>query len=192
MVIIDGQKKNVLRIYDSSKTLEKVREEVYCLSFLHKNSFPVPTIILNHQGSPITEIDGRIGILQEFIQGCHIQKYDEQSCGQIGKVLAQLHKLSIKYTFKGPGVESGTVIKPDHLEKIEIATIKDVRVKMLIQNASAFRVTTEGLEQGWIHRDFNRSHLLFTATGKIVAVLDFDDAKPGYFAENIGAILWDY
>ena len=91
-------------------------------------------------------IDGRIGILQEFIQGCHIQKYDEQSCGQIGKVLAQLHKLSIKYTCEGTGLESGTVIKPDHLEKIEIATIKDVRVKMLIQNASAFEAVEETYE----------------------------------------------
>ena len=190
-IIETASDKYILRIYSKSKSIEKANLEIDFMNYLQRNNFPVPKIIPNIENEYLINLEDRIGILQEFVSGTSVKAYDEENTFTIGKTLAQMHKLSLEFLKENKSLIREINEVTVEMNEINLAKIQDERILTLLESASKFVIAlSPETKFGVIHRDFNRSNLLFDESNNIVAVLDFDDLVYGTLVEDIGAIFW--
>lgn len=199
-LVYRGNEKYILR---QSKKLKKKKDfefEINFIEYLSEHNLPVPKVIRNNQGSPITYYNDVAYCLFSFCSGdkfC-IDKEHSPSFSlayNAGQTLAHFHMISKEYSYKVP--PRRTMIS--ELRRV-IRTSRGF-AKHYENGINFVHEVEEMLDSPIlknkpnciIHNDFRAHNLLFNKD-QVSAILDFDWACPGNSLKDLGHALveWSY
>ena len=193
LLTTDTGKKIVLRRYDN-RTREYVLFEVRLLHFLYEQNYPVPNMLQNNQGEYVSERNGKLYMLLEFVIGEHCKNpnefFEQDKAEKIVAVIAQLHTVTEGKSADAFGKRAPLDVsycwKEYHKQKR--VTEKESREQWLRKELASI-VLPATLPRGICHADTNHSNFLFN-NDALVAVLDFDMSFHTHLAYDVANIFY--
>ena len=193
LLTTDTGKKIVLRRYDN-RTREYVLFEVRLLYFLREQNYPAAKMLQNNQGEYVSECDGHLYMLMEFVQGVHCKNpnefFEQDKAEKIVAAIAQLHNLTERKSVDAFGKRAPLDVsycwKEYHKQKR--VTEKESREQWLRKELASI-VLPATLPRGICHADTNHSNFLFN-NDALVAVLDFDMSFHTQLAYDVANIFY--
>ena len=96
--------KCVLTIYEN-KITERIKGKnlsffIDLINFLRKEDFPCPKIFYNNDNKQLNSYKNKQFTIIDFVKGKLAKKINSQHCYKLGKILATLHKKSLKFKKK--------------------------------------------------------------------------------------------
>jgi homoserine kinase type II len=191
-VLLETSKgKAVLRYYES-RTEDYARFEMNVLEYLTQRNYPCPAPIRNKQGEYIGHYQGKPLGLLEFLEGEYSDSEDNGK--QVAEALSKLHRLTIGY--KPAYAEARDTYDPVSCwnnallssRKIASESKVDERLSWLRQELDKLEFP-DTLPKGVCHCDTHPSNFLYK-NGKLIAILDFDDAASIYLLYDIANMLF--
>ena len=93
--------KYVLTIYEN-KITERIKEKnlfffVELINFLRKVKFPCPKILYNNKNKQLNSYKNKQFTIIDFVKGKIEKKISIQHCYKLGKILATLHKKTLRF-----------------------------------------------------------------------------------------------
>ena len=161
--------------------------------YLNQNNFKCPKPIMNKNHKIINSIKNKSAVIISFIEGKKIIIPNENECNLVGKMIANLHNLTIHFNKKR---ENSLDIREwkNLFQKCENKNEKKF-VKLLIdlKNEINFLENTwpKNLPSGIIHADLFRDNIFFKEK-KISGVIDFYFSCYHYFLYDISIVINDW
>jgi homoserine kinase type II len=185
----------VLKQY-AALDITRVRQSIAVQQAAQSQGVPVPTIVPNRFGQPVTVVDGRAHVLSPFMAGKLYEPgaIPEAASRHMGEVLGHLHAaLTEMKPGRTPSLPSPSEIeaqlrsllaislsrKDDPIDEIA-AGILEAKLDLL---SGIDRVPA--LEAQWTHGDFEWRNVLFDDAEQVAAVIDFDDAAYYHPARDV-------
>jgi len=192
----------VLRRYGVTPP-EEVRWELALLQHLQAGGFPTIAPLARPDGAPYGLFAGKPAILYPYIpghSGCAAALDRDQAMTQTAATVGRLHRLTEGLTLPHPRVRSGSDsrrmlaafleavarrgVGPDEPALAELVATAETAGREL-----AARLEAAGaLPAGVVHHDAHCANVLFR-DGRLVALIDFDDACPGPLVADAGVLL---
>lgn len=203
--VIVNNKKYILKEFNSERTIEYIEKEINIINFLSTKGILVPKYLQLKNGEYHTNIEDRIIIMQEFVEG-EILEDNSAEYDQLIKSAKLLGKL-IKALEEYPDLDDEDIINQkfskryliDAIEKIKIEKnkintdnkykeifIKDYETKIAIAQELANNFDFEIIKKLTIkntHGDYCNLQLIYN-NKKEITVIDFETAKKM-------PIIWD-
>jgi Ser/Thr protein kinase RdoA (MazF antagonist) len=168
----------VLRIHPPSRSREAIEDELAWLRALADVDFPIP-----RQVGDVREVDGRHGVLFEFISGGE-PRPTERLFHTLGGYTATLHLRTIEAPHRPVWDERLLDADGPWGDWRAFGDLGEVDQWLRAQLA-AYGKTQDRF--GLIHADMRLANLL--QSGERVAVIDFDDCGHGWFMYDFAAAL---
>ena len=202
LVEADGERL-VLRRYGVTPP-EEVRWELAVLTHLRAHEFPTigPLPRSDVENDRLSEFLGKPAVLYPYIEGTNRGALDwAPAVAQTAAAVARLHELTSELKVPYPRVASGTESRRmlrEFLKTMEsrgvAATEPGLRGLVDASRAGLERFEArlaehaEGLPRGVVHHDAHHGNVLFN-DGRLVALIDFDDAHEGYLVADLAAMV---
>ena len=192
--IVTPDGKYVLRVYQQGeKTVEKIQEEADFVDFLYQENLPVAKLIPNKNNASITvtNINGInwASILMIFLEGEHLEKYNQAKVKQIGEAMAKMHLASQKYVQQKNIHITISSYENELLYKLDITKIKNKDVLGFLERAKKVKAIIGNYPAAIIHSDLTAINMLF-AEDKLNGILDFNNILYRYLIEDVAVTAW--
>lgn len=179
----------ILTLYES---LPAVQASTYLqlLSQLHEYNFPCPQPITDAQHNYLYTLDHKPAALFLFISGDCVTHPTVTQCYNIGRHLAQLHRLSPTVVFPCANSKGNRWLEQCSEQiKASLSTADQV----LLQDELRFQQQQNSatLPQGLIHADLFRDNVLFHGE-KLSGILDFYNACQDTFLLDLAICINDW
>ena len=177
LVIVTSKGKYILTIFEKRVKEQDIPFFIELKLLLFESGLPVPLPIADCNDVYINRIKNKPAIIVSFVQGCSIYKdITSEHCYQLGTVLAQIHKRTIKYKLKRVN-NLGIQYLQGYFEAIANYMAQDDRniISVAIQAINQYEF--RDLRTGIIHGDLFPDNVFFIGN-KISGIIDF------YFASN--------
>ena len=186
--------KYILTIYEN-KITERIKEKnlfffVELINFLRKVKFPCPKILYNNNSKQLNSYKNKHFTIIDFVKGKIEKKISIQHCYKLGKVLATLHKKTLRFKKKRKNNfslnEWGKSIKKIRLSKEESIFLKK-EINYIKKN------WPKNLPKGIIHGDLFPDNVFFK-NNNIVGIIDLSNACNDFFCYDLSICInsWCY
>ena len=164
----------ILTIFEKRVTEQELPFFINLKNFLNKNNFKCPKAISDKNGKILKRIKNKTAVIISFLEGKSIEKPNSEMCREVGKMVANLHNLTINFDEKRPN-------------SLDLQDWKEIYIKCLNNKSEKFNETMyllknelDYLENNWpaniprgvIHADLFRDNIFFKDE-KISGVIDF-------------------
>jgi homoserine kinase type II len=204
----------VLRCSHRAKTDEGMRFEHELTAFLNRKGFPAPQAVLTRRGDTHVSLDGQLYCLWRFVEGSPFQAGNDVQLGEAARAHATYHQLVSSFEPSCPPPAEMNLLdelrdalgempplealaarlldrgqKPqevsEYLDLVPymLEKAQDVLAQLELLYASAPLLT--------IHGGCRRGSALFR-DNRLVAMLDFDSARPEVRALDLAIAVHDY
>ncbi|KAA5826357.1 phosphotransferase [Algibacter amylolyticus] len=187
----NNETKYVLRVYSHNwRSKPEISEEITLLKLLQENNLSVSFPIPDRKGEYIQEIEAPEGkryvVLFSFAKGEKIRFLKEETCFNIGALMAKIHTLTenkilnrISYNYKSLLEEPYTYLKTYFTE--------DLPEMEFIKNIDSYYHDNdfENLQKGSVHLDIWYDNMAVKETGDIT-IFDFDFCGNGPQILDVG------
>ena len=186
----------ILTLYEKRVDEKDLPFFIGLMKNLFNKNFPSPEPIINKNGNYISEISGKKSAVVSFLNGKDKIKLNLNNCFEVGKVIANIHKITKKINISrknSMGIkELGPLLKSIHFKSKKFNNLQN----FLANNLKDIKKNWPSkLPQGVIHGDLFIDNIFFNKD-KLSGVIDF------YFAANdifmyeiaicINALCFDY
>lgn len=196
----------VLRRYGLTPP-DEVRWELAVLAHLAQHGFPTirPLARAGTEDERVADFDGAPAILYPFIEGVSGREVEwalavEQTTAAVARLHDLMEGVVVPHARSASGAESRRMISElmrgcsargvevaetallDLLRRAE-RTVRDFQTKLERRRT--------GLRRGIVHHDAHARNVLFHH-GKLVALIDFDDAHEGYLVSDVAVMVTNW
>ncbi len=187
---LNGQKNRfVLTIFEKN-ALEELPYFVALMTHLAAHHLLCPTPIVNKKGLALAQLQGKPALLVSCLKGSDIEQPSETHCGQVGRVLAEMHLAGQSFT---------TISKNQRGADWRIATAEKVMNQLSIEDqhllkqelAFQARLDLTDLPRGVIHGDLFRDNVLFEGN-QLGGFIDFYYACDDILAYDVAIAVNDW
>lgn len=198
----DGERL-VLRRYGVTPA-EEVLWELALLRHLRADDFPTIAPLSRPDGAPCGTFAGKPAILYPYVEGhngCHPDLDPRLAMAQTASLIARLHRLTQDLVLPHPRVRSGSDshrLLTQFLRFTRDRGVAPGERELARMVADAERCADElatrlaplerDLPRGIVHHDAHCANVLFRG-GRLVALIDFDDACPGYLVADLAQMI---
>lgn len=193
-----GDERFVLRRYDSTAPAE-VPWEIELLRYLVERGFPTPALVPRSDGGLLGAFGGRPAALFAFVEGRH-PRWDEPAAGTAAaEVIAELHRVTARLVLPFPRTRQGHAARFQRF--LEWAAVRrevaeEAGMRRLVDEVTYYgrefdarleqvQARTGALPRGVVHTDAHSNNLLVDADGRLLALLDFDDAHEALLLKDV-------
>ncbi len=161
--------------------------------YLSSNNFKCPKPIKNNKGKIINSIKNKKAIVISFIEGKKISLPDENECEEVGKIVGELHNLTVNFNKKR---ENSLGIKEWRNLFIKCQKNNEKRFDEIIKD---LEIEINFLEKSWplnlpsgiIHADLFKDNIFFKEK-KVIGVIDFYFSCYHFFLYDISIVINDW
>ena len=183
----------ILTIFEKRVTEEELPFFINLKNFLNKNDFNCPKAISDKNGKILKKIKNKTAVIISFLEGKSVEKPNVKMCGEVGKMIANLHNLTSKFEEKRPN-------------SLDLNQWKEIYKKCLNNESERFNETMhllkneiDYLENNWpsnipcgvIHADLFRDNIFFK-NEKISGVIDFYFSCYYFYVYDIAIVINDW
>ena len=194
LLVTAGARRVVLRRYSHTPE-EEIEWELQLIRHLAARGFPTPAVLAAEDGGLSHDFLGRPAALFAFIPGREPSPQSPREGAQVAAAVAELNRITRDLHL--PHARSHTDWK--RLERLEV-TASRLSSPGLAEMAARAREFKEGfterlaavssdLPAGIVHHDANPGNALLDEEGKLVALLDFDEAHEGELVTDVASLL---
>jgi homoserine kinase type II len=180
----------ILTIYEKRVDENDLPFFIKLLSYLSENRFPCPKPIANKNNEKINRIKNKNAALVTFLNGQSKNKITSEECFEIGKITAQLHKITKKFD-----INRKNNLSIENWESIFEKTIKqkiDLDESIIKKTKNYLNFLKDkwpkNLPQGIIHADLFPDNIFFR-NNKVSGIIDFYFACNDFFAYEIAICI---
>ena len=194
LLVTFGTRRVVLRRYSHTPE-EEIEWELQLIRYLATRGFPTPAVFVGKDGALSHDFLGRPAALFTFIPGREPSPQSPQEAGRVADAVAQLHLVTRDLHL--PHARSHTDWK--RLERLEAfaSRLASPGLAEMAARAREFRekfaerlaAVSGALPAGIVHHDANPGNALLDEDGKLVALLDFDEAHEGELLTDVASLL---
>jgi len=186
--------KYVLTIYEN-KITERIKEKnlfffVELINFLRKVKFPCPKILYNNNNKQLNSYKNKQFTIIDFVKGKIEKKISIQHCYKLGKILATLHKKTLR--FKKERKNNFSLNEWNKLiKKIKLSKKESIFLKKEINYIK--KNWPKKLPKGIIHGDLFPDNVFFK-NNNIVGIIDLSNACNDFFCYDLSICInsWCY
>lgn len=198
----DGERL-VLRRYGVTPA-EEVLWELALLRQLRAHDFPTIAPLARPDGAPCGTFAGKPAILYPYVEGhngCHPDLDPHLAMAETAALIARLHRLTQDLVLPHPRVRSGTDSRRLLAQFLrftlgrgvapgerELARMVEHAERCADEVATRLAPLERDLPRGIVHHDAHCGNVLFRG-GRLVALIDFDDACPGYLVADLAQLI---
>jgi homoserine kinase type II len=189
----------VLRRYDATEPAE-VPWEIELLRRLVARGFPTAPLIARSDGALASTFSGRPAALFAYLPGRHPAPDDPRAAALAADVVARLHELTDGLTLPYPRTRmdgrrrlalfrtwlEARGARPGEAALARLAAEVEAYTAEL---AARLGPRARALPRGAIHHDAHADNLLLDEAGRLVALLDFDDAHETFLLADLAVLL---
>ena len=192
----------VLRRYDVTAP-DEVRWEIELVRFLTVRGFPTPALIERVDGEALGAFGGQPAALFAYVAGRHPRPDAPRAGETAATIVAELHLLTAGLALPYPRTR---LDNRQRLQRFQawclargVAGVEPGLRRLLDQTHeygaefAARLAAVEGrhgpLPHGVVHHDAHGNNLLFDDVGRLVALLDFDDAHETFLLADLAVLL---
>ena len=92
----------ILTIFEKRVTEQELPFFINLKNFLNKNNFKCPKAISDKNGKILKRIKNKTAVIISFLEGKSIEEPNSEMCREVGKMVADLHNLTINFDEKRP------------------------------------------------------------------------------------------
>ena len=161
--------------------------------YLNQNNFKCPRPIQNRNGEIINSIKNKKAVIISFIEGNKIDKPNINECNEIGKMLGNLHNLTINFN---ESRQNSLDIKEWKNLLSKCTKNKDKKFDIIlkeVENEIDFleSVWPKNIPSGVVHADLFKDNVFFKDE-KITGVIDFYFSCYHFFLYDISIVINDW
>jgi len=189
-----GERRVVLRRYSHTPE-DEIEWELQLIRYLDERGFPTPAVFAGEDGALCRSFLGRPAALFSFVPGREPSPQSPLEGAQVAAAVAELHLVTRDLHL--PHARSHTDWK--RLERLEVTAsrLSSPGLAGMATRARDFReeftkrlATVNGfLPAGIVHHDANPGNALLDEEGKLVALIDFDEAHEGEVLTDVASLL---
>ena len=183
----------ILTIFEKRVTEQELPFFINLKNFLNKNNFKCPKAISDKNGKILKKIKNKTAVIISCLEGKSIEKPNSEMCREVGKMVADLHNLTINFDEKRPN-------------SLDLQDWKEIYKKCLNNKSEKFNETMyllknelDYLENYWptnipcgvIHADLFRDNIFFKDE-KISGVIDFYFACYYFYIYDLAIVINDW
>ena len=186
--------KYILTIYEN-KITERIKEKnlfffVELINFLRKVKFPCPKILYNNNNKQLNSYKNKQFTIIDFVKGKIEKKISIQHCYKLGKILATLHKKTLR--FKKERKNNFSLNEwSKSIKKIKLSKKESIFLKKEINYIK--KNWPKKLPKGIIHGDLFPDNVFFK-NNNIVGIIDLSNACNDFFCYDLSICInsWCY
>ena len=186
--------KCILTIYEN-KITERIKEKnlfffVELINFLRKVKFPCPKILYNNNNKQLNSYKNKQFTIIDFVKGKIEKKISIQHCYKLGKILATLHKKTLR--FKKERKNNFSLNEwSKSIKKIKLSKKESIFLKKEINYIK--KNWPKKLPKGIIHGDLFPDNVFFK-NNNIVGIIDLSNACNDFFCYDLSICInsWCY
>jgi homoserine kinase type II len=189
-IITTKQKKYIFTIFDDKYVATNLNDFLQLMLFLNKSGFYCPTPIKDRKSNIINSVHNKPCSLLTFLYGKYLSKYRLSHFNLLGKDVAELHVLTLKYAKR---------IKQRFNHNFYINTFKDNNRLILEYNSNIENIFNNVIHdyrnlnkvtmaKGIIHGDLFPDNVLFYKA-KISGFIDFYFSNYDFLISDIAIII---
>jgi len=189
-LIKSSEQDYILTIYEKRVDEKDLPFFIKLLSDLSDNSFPCPKPIANKNNEKINKIKNKNVALVTFLNGKSKNKITSEDCFEVGKIAAQLHKITKKFN-----INRKNNLSIENWQNIFEKTIKqkiDLDESIIKKTRNYLNFLKDkwpkNLPQGIIHADLFPDNIFFI-DNKVSGIIDFYFACNDFFAYEIAICI---
>jgi homoserine kinase type II len=189
-LIKSSEQDYILTIYEKRVDEKDLPFFIKLLSDLSDNNFPCPKPIANKSNEKINKIKNKNAALVTFLNGKSKNKITSEDCFEVGKIAAQLHKITKKFN-----INRKNNLSIENWQNIFEKTIKqkiDLDESIIKKTRNYLNFLKDkwpkNLPQGIIHADLFPDNIFFI-DNKVSGIIDFYFACNDFFAYEIAICI---
>jgi len=189
-LIKSSEQDYILTIYEKRVDEKDLPFFIKLLSDLSDNSFPCPKPIANKNNEKINKIKNKNAALVTFLNGKSKNKITSEDCFEVGKIAAQLHKITKKFN-----INRKNNLSIENWQNIFEKTIKqkiDLDESIIKKTRNYLNFLKDkwpkNLPRGLIHADLFPDNIFFI-DNKVSGIIDFYFACNDFFAYEIAICI---
>jgi len=189
-LIKSSEQDYILTIYEKRVDEKDLPFFIKLLSDLSDNNFPCPKPIANKSNKKINKIKNKNAALVTFLNGKSKNKITSEDCFEVGKIAAQLHKITKKFN-----INRKNNLSIENWQNIFEKTIKqkiDLDESIIKKTRNYLNFLKDkwpkNLPQGIIHADLFPDNIFFI-DNKVSGIIDFYFACNDFFAYEIAICI---
>ncbi|QQR52596.1 phosphotransferase [bacterium] len=193
LIIAVLAQKYVLRVYRHRRKPDShIALELAFIRYLAAAGLKTVPALVNRSGQEITKYGSWRAILMPFQPGFHAEKYHPELVRQLATTHATMHMLANGYQRARFWNIPVRLLRENYFSKhIDSNTIIEPVVKDFLARSRAYKVLLNArLPVGYCHLDFYAGNVLLDDSGKISAILDFDDLAMAPYVMCLANSLW--
>jgi len=189
-LIKSSEQDYILTIYEKRVDEKDLPFFIKLLSDLSDNNFPCPKPIANKNNEKINKIKNKNAALVTFLNGKSKNKITSEDCFEVGKIAAQLHKITKKFN-----INRKNNLSIENWQNIFEKTIKqkiDLDESIIKKTRNYLNFLKDkwpkNLPRGIIHADLFPDNIFFI-DNKVSGIIDFYFACNDFFAYEIAICI---
>jgi len=193
--ISNTKSKYVVRVYIYNwRSKIEIQEELELLQLLQKNNLSVSFPIYDKEDNLIQEINAPEGlryvVLFSFAEGKKMSFMDNDTCFEIGSLMAKIHKITANKKINRTNYDSELLLKKSYKQLIHFFAEDLTEMKYLKELGNEISKTFKKIKQsefqkGIVHLDIWYDNLN-VKDGKEITLFDFDNCGNGLLILDIG------
>ena len=198
LITCDGERL-VLRRYDVTPP-EEVRWEMALLRFLGERQFPTAQLIERADGALAGTFTGKSAAIFHCVAGRHPAWNTPGIVEQAGHVIARLHALTSGLTLPYPRsrlhsqrrierFQDWWQMRRQASDEPALALLAEQAGQSMTSFAQRLGPCEAALPRGVVHHDAHPGNLICDEAGRLVALLDFDDAHETHLLADVAVLL---
>lgn len=193
-LVKSGEARYALRIYSCDwRTRTEVEEEVKLLNLLKELNISISYPIADKTGQFIQELNApeglRYAVLFSFADGDKVRVMDEQTCENIGSLMARIHQASSGMSLQRTNYDTHTLLDLSYTqikgffseELPEMKFLQDISTE--IKNSFA-KADVQNMQNGVVHLDIWYDNMSVKSKDDIT-IFDFDFCGNGWLVFDI-------
>lgn len=191
----NSKNKYIVRVYSHNwRTKIEIEEELKLLQVLKENNLPVSYPILDKQNKMIHEINAPEGpryiVLFSFAEGGKIRFLNNETCYEIGSIMAKFHNLTANKAINRITYNSDILLKHSYQklqhffseDLLEMKYLKELGIEI---SKKFENVNLTEFQQGIVHLDIWYDNFSVNDKNEIT-IFDFDNCGNGILIYDLG------
>ena len=187
----DNETKYVLRVYSHNwRSKSEIIEEIKLLNLLSENNISISFPIKDVNGDFIQEINAPEGIryvaLFSFAQGDKIRFMDNETCFEIGSLMAKIHNHTLNKTIKRISYNKKSLLESPYEHLRQFFSDKLPEMEFIKEIGRSFQNSDyDNIPNGVVHMDIWYDNMAVKNANQIT-IFDFDFCGNGWQVLDVG------
>ncbi len=192
--VTTSQAKYVLTLFEQN-SMDELPYFIDLMSHLAAHGIPCPKPITDRAGASLHTLNGKPAVLISCLKGQDVERPNAQQCQAVGRVLAQMHLVSLSFDLQPNHHNSHNSRGADWRSKTAALVMPHLNSadQALLSDSMAFQAQLDlsALPCGVIHADLFRDNVLFDGD-EIGGLIDFYYACHDVLAYDLAIAVNDW